>query len=990
MNINVKKSVIGNKILYPILTGNQRFPYLNQRLRRAKPEVSKNPSGIFVPKTSSKARCFSNFPLGKRRGRKGQITIFIILGFIMLISVITVIYIRGQAVKKEAEVEAVLEEVPDWVKPVQRYVHSCMEEVAIKAFKKIGEHGGYIDFDDYEIVGRNFNINLQDPTDSDAVSLSTQHSSPVAYWWYMSTPNLCDNCFVDSLMPTLEDVEQQVNRYINKELLICLDNFSTFRKQNFVFETGNINTTASVNINDVSVNVNYPVDVKLADSTISMENFRINLDLGFFRNFLLASLIANWEMDDQFLEEMIMYLVTGYSSALDKDRIPPISWIDHEDSFVTWDKGKVKEVINRDVLGSNIPLIQVNNTGGATHVDDAMFLDFLNLNFPLQVSFFYDPVWNYYLDITPSTGNILKPTISTIDDPIGFFPEVTTNYYEFFYDVSFPVIVIIRDDVSLRAHGEKGYTFMFALEGNIRDNKDLYLWNQGRGTIGPMDYSGVSVSVGATDSSSTACEQVDIESDDGSTAVEWFCPLNNQDYTDFMACSSDCITTTTSTISPTRMPSLFCEHEQRISGNITIRTFDAETNNPLPNVPITFGCGNYRKCLMGVTNDGGVYTDKFPMCVGSGYLLFDKSNYVSEYLEDISIMPDEPGSYNVYLEPIVGKEVDAYFINVTNMFRLKRRLLPDTGLGVLEELYHKEVAGYTPAPRLPYYDESGILYEIEEAIDSLRVGSVTPYTLTGTEASILIASINSAKEKIIDANSSLSAYEYWHQVEREKVAEAVFKTRAAADIGWNILNDKDYVKALIGERFKGEITIDVDKNSLLTDILESLNKEIKNIQFLSDTEVNNPANINSYRDSATPFGEGDILIMTYQKVKEDMYEQNLPQAVTQIEYGSNGTMSLTPGDYIVNMIFVKGDGLTIPVYGNYPEVEDYPLAGGAELNNYTGFWSITKAQLDSGEHIRLYFFRTDDPITMEDIGEAGIIANYSKRYRNYIEPEFLS
>ena len=88
----------------------------------------------------------------------------------------------------------------------------------------------------------------------------------------------CDDCFVDSLIPTLDHIEQQINRYVNRELLVCLNNFSTFRLQNLDFSAGEINTTARINSNDVDISVDYPIAITLDSSRVDIRNFKVILD----------------------------------------------------------------------------------------------------------------------------------------------------------------------------------------------------------------------------------------------------------------------------------------------------------------------------------------------------------------------------------------------------------------------------------------------------------------------------------------------------------------------------------------------------------------------------------------------------------------------------------------------------------------------------------------------------------------------------------------
>ena len=98
-----------------------------------------------------------------------------------------------------------------------------------------------------------------------------------------------------------------------------------------------------------------------------------------------------------------------------------------------------------------------------------------------------------------------------------------------------------------------------------------------------------------------------------------------------------------------------------------------------------------------------------------------------------------------------------------------------------------------------------------------------------------------------------------------------------------------------------------------------------------------------------------------------------------------------PGRYEVELRFTDENGFIIPAEGSMPELE-YPYAslGGAVLDEETGIWAIDEATLYSSNKIKFYFLKVDTPESIEELQEMSLISNYSKRYRKFIEPEFIS
>ena len=558
----------------------------------------------------------------------------------------------------------------------------------------------------------------------------------------------------------------------------------------------------------------------------------------------------------------------------------------------------------------------------------------------LEVSFIYNPDWNIFFDITPSSGEVLGPLTTRTDDTgIGFFPQSVNNFYEFYYDLSFPVLVMIKDPDSLK--DQQGYQFIFALEANIRDNKDLYQWNHGNGTIGQADYRRVSLAAKSSQVDAKACEQ------EGS---KWRCPLDDQVYSDMPKCIDKCKTSTQQTKDMTLLPSLFCDSNQRISGNITVNAYDAKTLLPLPGVQLTFGCGNYRKCPMEGTDSQGTYISRFPVCIGDGYIRAEKEGYMPEYEGGVSISPETKTRYDIYLEPIRTKKIEAAYINITNIYRIKNTLHPKTGESMLDELYYKK---FETAQGAQITIHQGILGEIYYKVDDKEKRTVL----------LKARAIENARDLLKDI-------EYHQEAKKEPVVDVFFSVKEAAEFA--------------GAR--SDLLSFVSK-SKVDSYIDWFKKEENNIQFRSDTYFSSV--IGMARSQANSLKDKQVLTITYQKAKEKPYEQNMPSSIAQLG-NFNTTISLVPGIYNLNMMFRDDQGYVIPAKDGYSEFNYTPaILGGAQLDEKTSQWVIDKERLDASSTIKFYFFKIDNPTSLEDTGEIGSIVNYSIDYRPYIEPEFL-
>jgi hypothetical protein len=108
--------------------------------------------------------------------------------------------------------------------------------------------------------------------------------------------------------------------------------------------------------------------------------------------------------------------------------------------------------------------------------------------------------------------------------------------------------------------------------------------------------------------------------------------------------------------------SLFCNPNQRLSGNMTFMAVDKFTGNELDGVSVKFGCGMYDLCTMGVTGfvleeNRSVLTSKLPLCFGGGTLKFAKTGYLDEAIIDLTVNQSTTQQFKVEMSPIVEKNV---------------------------------------------------------------------------------------------------------------------------------------------------------------------------------------------------------------------------------------------------------------------------------------------------------------------------------------------
>jgi len=954
--------------------------------------------------------------------KKGQITVFIIAGVVMLFAAGILLLVYGQRAKMldtETSTAAIQQSMSS---PILNYVDECLQTIAIDGFNKIGEHGGYIDIDDPSISGNIFTIN-NDVTEGDVLLLDEQK---IAYWWYMNSNNRCTDCTLDTLMPSLSEIERQMNKYIERELGNCLGRFKQFESAGYQINEGEIDADTVIGKDDVTIVVSLPLQITRGGHTFSVPNeFVLNLDLKFREIYELAVKVTVHEINEQFLEDLILHLIGLYSYRLDSSLIPPIAWADNEMSIVTWTAEDTKQKMIEYVLPTLL-FLQVKNTRDAVHITDAatsleqgmydiMFLDIDSVDYPnLAVNFLYDSQWPIFFSISPSRGGILEPSVHRQEYFFGLVPPSQTNTYEFFYDLAVPILVSIRDNTSLRAAGKRGYTFMFALEPNLRDNKDLQDWSQGSGTYGAVEYSGSTYDYNDVDALNFDCDpsdpvysclangtdyQDEVQCNNECYGLDcpikytkWTCPDDGIVFDSEIQCKLNCSTQSTSPRSDEPIETGYCDMAMRISGDIKIQIRDKKTNAPIEGVSISYECGNFDQCPIGSTNTSGTFMSKFPICIGEGYLVFEKEGYAKVIEDGVSIEPEIGQDFYIELDPFRQAELEVYYINVSNLFYMKQFLKPNSGTSIFDDLYKTRTECY-PSPLNPILTickvvEEGILHNILVAVNkstSKNTSAPIAINLTRAEADVLMDRIRYAQSRINSVRNYLNNMEYRYQLDESKVVQATLTTDDAVTIGYDILHNESYRAQLIGTRFQGSYGINTDEDARLAEYQAKLHSDVTNIKYLQGPQMSDPDIINWYRENAHIISEKEEVKISFLRVKEEQYDPDFSRPNIKVNVTSVDDFDLIPGDYKIYATFIDNGGLVVEGTDHTPA-----MLGGVELKEQSQYFQISEADLDSGKKIRIYVLKVDDPKTAEDMAEIGKVGEYSTDYSSFLTPEFTN
>ena len=419
-------------------------------------------------------------PKFKLKNKKSQATVFMIVGLIILIGGVIFFYTTQKAQKPfEPEIKIVQEQIPVEFDPIRNYANDCAYSVAVDGLKIIGKQGGYASFTDKTLSKEQFTI-TQNPTESDAVYFAKDSDLKVAYWWYLKSTNNCrGDCKFASKRPELRQtdnsIEKQLERYIESKFKECLNNFKPFAEQGFkITEAGKLKTDVTIASDDVSVLVDYPLNVERQDTKSKLSQFFVRIPVNLDKIYDLATKITNLEIKHRYLEKHALNLLVAFSG-VDREKLPPMSDMQFKfGNTISWQKSDVKNKVT-GLLASYIPLFQVDGTYNyernefdselTQRLYDSTIIPVANSSFRNLAAYFtYLDFWPIYFDLNCKGERCIPSSANSL---ISFFG---IQDYRFTYGFSFPVLVEVQDPFALNG---KGYTFNLFLEGNIRNNKPM-------------------------------------------------------------------------------------------------------------------------------------------------------------------------------------------------------------------------------------------------------------------------------------------------------------------------------------------------------------------------------------------------------------------------------------------------------------------------------------------------------------------------------------
>ncbi len=194
--------------------------------------------------------------------RRAQITVFIIIGIVVLAAALGAAYFISRGVQKVPA-----EQVPVNTQPIDLYVKSCLQSTAEDGIYILGIQGGYI-------VPEN--------------PYAQTEYGDIAYSYYNGSKTF----------PTRQIVELQLAGYVETYLNDCLNNFTELKQQYNSIDAGEPKASVQISNDNVAVSLEYLLKISTADKQVSIKDFsaKVPIRLGYI--LLVAESMTDKTIED--------------------------------------------------------------------------------------------------------------------------------------------------------------------------------------------------------------------------------------------------------------------------------------------------------------------------------------------------------------------------------------------------------------------------------------------------------------------------------------------------------------------------------------------------------------------------------------------------------------------------------------------------------------------------------------------------------------------
>ncbi len=369
------------------------------------------------------------------QSKRGQITIFIIVGLLLILALLLVVAVKQEIVTFKPE-----EIIPTEKGKVKQFISQCIDDLGSEALTRIGTNGGYII------------VPSQIMSDS-ASHLRISPAHVVPYWLQGNELNI----------PSLQYIKLEMDLFMEENLRDCVLGQEVFQEQYNIIEKSDIIANTEVVEQKVIFNVRWDLEIqdKAGEVITEIIDHTAESNVKLKRTYETARRIVEEELAQLKFEDITQDLIS-----LEHPNVP-VSGIELTCGRKEWNVQEVKEQL-QELIRINVGQLKVKGTEFIEFPDTLPYYQnhyvwdvgegFIQPN--VGVVFDVDPRYPFTFQVTPTSNGKMR---SGISGGMDILSNICVQTWKFTYDVSYPVLTRVVDETT-------GYNFNTAFTVHLIRN----------------------------------------------------------------------------------------------------------------------------------------------------------------------------------------------------------------------------------------------------------------------------------------------------------------------------------------------------------------------------------------------------------------------------------------------------------------------------------------------------------------------------------------
>jgi hypothetical protein len=335
---------------------------------------------------------------------KGQVTIFIIIG-ILIIALVALFFVFKNNSQKE--------NIPQNFQPVYKDFLSCLEEQTLVGINVLESQAGYIYLPEFE-------------KGSDYMPFSSQLDfvgTKIPYWYYVSGNNI-----QKTQMPSKQDMEKELKKFIESKVNKCVAD-ELYSGQDFEIDFGEPIAEILIEDNKVELDLKMNLVISKEDETTLIKSHKVSTKTNLGNLYDSAKKIYDYEQEKLFLEEYAIDTLRLYA---------PVDGVELSCSPKIWNADNIFDNLEKAIEDNTLSLKTKAGDYSLTKKENKYFV--VDVSVDSNVNFINSKNWPSSFEVLPTEENIL------IANPVGNQPGLGALGfcyvpYHFVYNINYPVLI---------------------------------------------------------------------------------------------------------------------------------------------------------------------------------------------------------------------------------------------------------------------------------------------------------------------------------------------------------------------------------------------------------------------------------------------------------------------------------------------------------------------------------------------------------------------